>query len=447
MQIELWDIERVQPYDRNPRLNDDAVEAVARSLREFGFRQPLVVDAAGVLIVGHTRWKAAKKLGLAQVPVHVATDLTPEQIRAYRIADNQTASIADWNYELLPLELADLQAANYDLGLLGFDADELAKLLSGDVQDGLCDPDDVPAPPDAAVTQPGDLWILGNHRLLCGDSSKPEDVNRLLGGAKIHLVNTDPPYNVKVEPRSNNAIAAGLSSFAGATHHQSLDVARHPSKAKATQKKLRAKDRPLANDFVSDEAFDEMLLAWFGNMARVLEPGRALYCWGGYANCANYPSALKAHGLYFSQAIIWVKEHPVLTRKDFMGNHEWCFYCWKEGAAHKFFGPNNASDVWSVKKLHSSKMDHLTQKPAELAVRAMQYSSVAGENVLDLFGGSGSTLIGAQQAGRNAFLMELDPLYADVIVDRFQRFSGIPAVLERTGESPIPMKAREENMR
>jgi hypothetical protein len=279
------------------------------------WRQPIVVDREGVIVVGHTRWLAAKKLGYKEVPVHVA-DLTPAQAKAYRIADNQTASIAEWNLDLLPLEIADLKALDFDLNLLGFDHNQLAKLLSPEILHGLGDPDEIPAPPDEATTKPGELIVLGNHRLLCGDSSKPQDVDRLLDGAAIHLVNTDPPYNVKVEPRSNNAIAAGLSSFQGATHHQGLDVARHPGKSKPTQKKLRAKDRPLANDFMSDEAFDKMLDAWFGNIARVLQPGRALYCWGGYANCANYPPVLKRHGLYFSQAIIWVKEHPVLTRKD-----------------------------------------------------------------------------------------------------------------------------------
>jgi DNA modification methylase len=429
MQIDLWPIERVIPYDRNPRLNDQAVDAVAASLKEFGFRQPIVVDREGMIVVGHTRWKAAKKLGLAQVPVHVA-DLTPEQAKAYRLADNQTATIAEWDKELLPLELADLQSMGVDLGLLGFSEDELAKWLQP-VQEGLCDPDDVPAPPDEATTKPGDLILLDDHRLLCGDSSKPEEVDRLLGGELIHLVNTDPPYNVKVEPRSNNAIAAGLSSFTN-THHQGLDLARHPGKAKPTRKKLRAKDRPLANDFVSDEAFDQMLHAWFGNMARVLQPGRSLYIWGGYANVGNYPPVLKACGLYFSQAIIWDKQHPVLTRKDFMGAHEWCFYCWKEGAAHKFFGPNNVPDLWHVKKVNPQSMIHLTEKPVELAVRAMQYSSREGENVLDLFGGSGSTLIAAEQIGRRAFLMELDPLYADVIVERFERFTGKKAERQAT---------------
>jgi DNA modification methylase len=311
-----------------------------------------------------------------------------------------------------------LQDVGEDFGI------DLSELTPGNT-----DPDDIPEPPDEARTKSGDLWLLGNHRLLCGDSGKDEDVDRLLDGARIQLVVTDPPYNVRVEPRSNNAIAAGLSSFQGTQHHQALDLARHPEKAQPTDRKLRAKDRPLANDFVSDAEFTRLLHAWFRNLARVLEPGRAYYIWGGYANVGNYPPVLKEHGLYFSQAIIWVKEHPVLTRKDFMGNHEWCFYGWREGAAHRFFGPNNAVDVWPIKKINPQSMIHLTEKPVELATRAMQYSSRPGENVLDGFSGSGSTLIAAQQTGRNAFLMELDPLYCDVIVERFQRFTGIDAKL------------------
>jgi DNA modification methylase len=233
---------------------------------------------------------------------------------------------------------------------------------------------------------------------------------------------------VRVEPRSNNAIAAGLSSFQGTTHHQGLDVARHPGKAKPTSKKLRAKDRPLANDFVSDEEFDRLLDAWFGNMARVLAPGGGFYIWGGYANLGNYPPFLKKHHLYFSQGIVWDKQHPVLTRKDYMGAFELAFYGWREGAAHRFFGPANATDIWAVKKVNPQSMTHLTEKPVELAVRAIQYSSKQGENVLDLFGGSGSTMIGCQQTGRKAFLMELDPLYCDVIVARYEKFSGQKAM-------------------
>jgi hypothetical protein len=330
MQIEQWPLSQILPHDKNPRKNDGAVDAVAQSIEEFGFRQPIVVDDQNVIIVGHTRYKAAQKLGLEEVPVHVATGLTEAQIKAYRIADNQTASIAEWDLDLLPFELSELSDLDFNLDLLGFGADQLAKIVHSDPREGECDPDDVPAPLDDPVTQPGDLWILGNHRLLCGDSSSVSGLDRLLEGSPIHLCNTDPPYNVKVEPRSNNAIAARLSSFQGATHHQKLDVERHPEKAKPTGKKLRAKDRPLANDFVTDQEFDRLLDAWFGNISRVLAPGRGFYIWGGYANCANYPPFLKKHQLYFSQAIIWIKEHPVLTRKDFMGNHEWCFYGRKE---------------------------------------------------------------------------------------------------------------------
>jgi ParB-like chromosome segregation protein Spo0J len=371
MKIQLWPLSRVKPYEHNPRKNAHAVHAVAASLKEFGFQKPIVVDAKGVIICGHTNFLAAQTLGLAKVPVKVASELTPDQAKAYRIADNKTGELAEWDFALLTVELEDLHACNYELGLLGFDGDELAKLLNSDLAAGLTDPDDVPAPPDEAITQPGDLWILGNHRLLCGDSSKAADVDRLLAGQTVQLVNTDPPYNVKVEPRSNNAIAAGLSSFTN-THHQGLDLARHPGKAKPTGRKLRAKDRPLVNDFVSAKAFEDLLAAWFGNLARVLEPGRGFYVWGGFSNVANYPAPLAAAGLYFSQAIIWVKNQPVLTRKDFMTAHEWCFYGWREGKAHVWLGPTNARDVWEVKKVPSQKMVHLTEKPVELAVRAMQ---------------------------------------------------------------------------
>jgi DNA modification methylase len=364
----------------------------------------------------------------------------------FQAAATRWSSSSSWDYDLLPIELSELQQMNVDLCALGFDQDELARLLDPGIKDGLCDPDEIPEPPDDAVTQPGDLWILGDHRLLCGDAGKAEDLDRLLDGKTIQLVNTDPPYGVKVEPRSNNAIAAGLSSFES-THHQRMDVARHPEKSKATHKKLRAKDRPLVNDFLSDDEFAQLIRHWFCNMARVLEPGRAAYLWGGYANIANYPTALKEAGLYFSQTIIWDKEHPVLTRKDYMGAHEWCFYTWKEGAAHQFFGPNNATDLWRVKKINPTAMEHLTQKPVELALRAIQYSSRPGENVLDPFGGSGSTLIACEQTGRRCYMMELDTIYADLIVDRYQRFTGKPAILTRTGDSPIPMKARETNMR
>jgi len=437
--VELRKIDDIRPYERNPRINDQAVDAVVESLRQFGFRQPIVIDSDGVIIAGHTRWKAAKKLGLARVPVHVATDLTPEQVKAYRIADNKTGELAEWDLDILPIELNELRESGFDLEVLAFDDEELAKLLSSaqGVTEGLTDPDAIPEPPDEPITQRGDIWVLGNHRLMCGDSGSVEDLDRLLDGAVIDLVNMDPPYNVRVEPRSNNAIAAGLSSFKAATkrdaidaadargmHHQGFDLARDKTKSKPTTRKMRAKDRPLENDFVSDEAFDQMLLAWFSNASRVLKPGGSFYIWGGDANLGNYPKPLEKAGLYVSQGIVWDKQHPVLTRKDFMGAFELCFYGWKEGAGHNFYGPNNATDLWHVKKVNPQNMVHLTEKPVELAVRAIQYSSLPGENVLDLFGGSGSTLIAAEQTGRRAFLMELDPLYCDVIVKRWEEFTG-----------------------
>lgn len=429
MRVALRRLDSITPYRRNPRVNDQAVAALAKSIAEFGFNQPIVVDEKGVIIVGHTRLKAAQKLELKKVPVYVAKGLSAAKVKAYRIADNQTGDLAEWDTELLPLELQDLQAGGFDMDALGFAAEDLADLLHPGVKDGLTDPDAVPEPPDAATTQSGDLYVLGDHRLMCGDSPIAEDVDGLLDGATIQLCNTDPPYNVKVEPRSNNAIAAGLSSFTSTQqkHHQKFDVHRHPEKAKATHRTLRPKDRPLENDFVSDEEFDRLLDAWFGNIARVLEPGRAFYCWGGYANLGNYPPVLKKHDLYFSQGIVWDKQHPVLTRKDFMGAFEICFYGWRLGAGHKFLGPNNATDLWAIKKVNPQSMIHLTEKPVELAVRAIKYSSHAGEKVLDLFGGSGSTLIAAQQTGRLAYLMELDPLYCDVIVQRWEEFTGLAA--------------------
>jgi DNA modification methylase len=421
--VELCDIRTIKPYEHNPRLNANAVEAVAASLREFGFRQPIVVDTENVIIAGHTRYKAALQLGLQQVPVHIATDLSPEQVKAYRIADNKTGEIAEWDLNILPIELAELKATDFDMRVLAFSDKELTKLLNINVLQGNTDPDVVPAPPDEAITRKGDIWLLGNHRLMCGDSANREDFAGLLNGNKIQLVNTDPPYNVKVEPRSNNAVAVGKRD--GTTmHHQAFDLAIGPDRPRRTTEKMRAKDRPLANDFISDEAFNKLLDAWFGNIVSVLEPGRTAYIWGGYANMLNYPSFLKKHGLHISQVLIWNKLHPVLTRKDFMGLYEMCFYCWKDGAAHHFFGPNNIPDLWEVKKIPPQNMIHLTEKPVELAMRAIQYSSRLGENVLEIFGGSGSTLIACEQTGRNCFAMELDELYCDVIVKRWEEFTG-----------------------
>ena len=427
----------------NARLHGPVnLEAIKGSLARFGQAEPLVVQAGTRrVIAGNGRLVAMQQLGWPECDV-VEVDLPAIEATALGIALNRTAELAEWNSPALAELLEQLRTEDA-LDGVGFSTGDLDRLLDElAAQSGnLGDADAIPEPPEQAVTRRGDLWVLGHHRLLCGDSGDAADVDRLLGGAPVHLVNTDPVYNVKVEPRSNNAIAAGLSSFQG-THHQKLDVERHPSKAKPTTNRLRPKDRPLTNDSVSAEAFDQLLSAWFGNIARVLIPGRCFYIWGGYANCANYPPVLKAAGLYFSQAIIWVKGHPVLTRKDFMGNHEWCFYGWREGAGHQFFGPNNATDVWEVQKVNPQSMVHLTEKPVELASRALLYSSRRGENVLDLFGGSGSTLMAAETTERRAFLMEIDPLYADVIVTRWQNATGKAATLDGSGQ-PFAEVGRE----
>jgi DNA modification methylase len=418
------------PY--NPRtIQDHDLEALRRSLRYFGTVEPIVVNRrSGRIVGGHQRVKAALAEKMESLPV-VYVDLDEPSERQLNLALNRIHG--DWDLAKLEEVLRDLETMGADLELTGFTQVEIDELLrAGDEPiDGLTDPDALPEPPDDPKTQPGDLIVLGDHRLLCGDSANPDDLARLLDGQRVQLVNTDPPYNVRVEPRSNNAIAMGLSTKGNVPseqrerlHHQGLDLARHPDKAKPTGK-MRAKDRVLENDFVSDDEFRQLLDAWFKNLSEALEPGRSFFVWGGYSNIKNYPAAFDAAGLYFSQSIIWVKEWPVLTRKDFMGNHEWCFYGWKEGAAH-FFNPDvtNATDVWSVKKVSPPSMVHLTEKPTELAERAMHYSSRRGERVLDLFGGSGSTLIAAERLGRKALLMEIDAAYCDVIVTRWQEYTG-----------------------
>jgi DNA modification methylase len=410
-------------------------EAIKKSLAKFGQAEPLVVQASTMQVIGgNGRLAAMREIGWTECDV-VELDIDDAKAVALGVALNRTAELAEWDEPVLAEILKSLDASG-ELDGVGFTHEDIGALLDDlQMQEGIDgDLDAIPEPPEAATTRPGDLWILGEHRLLCGDSASPHDLDRLLAGASIHLVNTDPPYNVRVEPRSNNAIAAGLSSFT-TTHHQKLDVERHPEKAQPTTRKLRAKDRPLANDFVSASDFDGLLAKWFGNLSRVLLPGRGFYVWGGYSNLGNYPPALKSAGLYFSQAIVWNKEHPVLTRKDFMGAFELAYYGWKEGAAHEFFGPNNVLDLWSVKKVNPQSMVHLTEKPVELATRALLYSSRRGEHVLDLFGGSGSTLIACEQSQRRAFLMELDALYCDVILLRYRNLTGKEPRLEASGET------------
>jgi len=445
-------IGRLHEDPQNARTHDARnITAIVASLQEFGQQKPVVALKNGTVIAGNGTLRAALALGWDKLAVAFFDSKDTARAKAYAIADNRTAELAEWDIPVLNQTLQELTASGIDIDrTLQFKDDELKDLLSAFEHDNPVDIEDgeMPLPPVNPITKPGMLWVMGNHRLLCGDSSKKDDMVRLLAGNRIHLVNTDPPYNVKVEPRSGNAIRAGLSSFKGTArahkglkHHQSFDMARG-AVGKSTGQ-MRAKDRPLINDFLPEAEFEKLLRAWFSNLAGALIAGRSFYIWGGYANCGNYPPALKESKLYFAQAIIWVKEHPVMTRKDFMGNHEWCFYGWKEGAAH-WFAPDihNATDVWAVKKVSPQKMVHLTEKPVELAARAMTYSSRAGENILDLFGGSGSTLIAAEQMSRKAFLMELDPAYCDVIVERWERLTGKKAHAE--GGKPAKTGSRVE---
>jgi DNA modification methylase len=414
------------PNPKNWRSHPPAQqEALKGLLAELGYCDAaiarLLPDGRLQLIDGHLRCETTPDM---EVPVLVL-DVTEAEADKLLLTLDPLASLAQADREALTALLATVETDSAAVQALLTDlaAGELTPFGDCAETAGLTDPDAIPQPPDEAVTRPGDLWSLGHHRLLCADSSKAADVDRLLAGAAVHLVYTDPPYGVRVEPRSHNAIAAGLSSFPQAPHGPAPDVIIPSQKAKPTTKKLRAKDRPLANDFLADAEFARLLRQWLGNLARVLLPGRAFYLWGGYSNLGNYPAALRECGLYFSQAIVWDKEHPVLTRKDFMGAFELAYYGWKHGASHCFFGPNNATDLWHVKKVSPLSMVHLTEKPVELATRAMAYSSQPGENVLDLFGGSGSTLIAAQQTGRRAFLLEIDALYCDVIVARWEQFT------------------------
>ena len=240
--------------------------------------------------------------------------------------------------------------------------------------------------PRETVTKLGDLWQIGKHRLLCGNSADYDDFQKLMAGEKVQVVHTDPPYNVCVQPQSKD--------------------------------KGSAKSRKLEGDFISDAKFGQLLYMWFTHIRYALEPGRAFYIWGGYSNFFNYPTNIKSVGLFFHQVIVWVKSISVFTRKDFMGKHEWCFYGWKPGAPHKYCGPNNITDVWEIPNVPRQKMIHLTEKPVEIPAQAIKCSSEPGEKVLDLFGGSGSTLVAAHELDRICYLMELDPWYCDLIVER-----------------------------
>jgi len=414
MEVDLIPVDALVPYARNPRRNDNAVDAVAASIKEFGFRQPIVVDEDMVILVGHTRHKAAKKLGMAQVPVHVATGLTDAQKKAYRIADNRTNEIAEWDNDLLALELEELRMADFDLGTLAFDEGEIDELMASldATPEGQTEDDDVPEPPAVPVSKPGDVWLLGNHRLMCGDSTDAAAVATLMNGEQVRLVVTDPPYGVSYSDKNKylNAIDRG--------------------------NRIQSS---IANDHLCKEETKIMWKSAFSRMSEVMAPGAVVYCFmpqGG--DQMMMMMMMTGAGIEPRHELIWVKNNHVLGRTDYAYKHEPILYAWKAGG-HKFYGDFQTS-IFEYPKPQKSDL-HPTMKPVALVEKLISNSSQAGDSIYEPFSGSGTTIIAAQKTGRRCYAMELAPEYVDVAVRRWQDFTGKTATLESTGEAfPVPPK-------
>ena len=366
-------ISELKEYEKNPRKNDKAVEAVANSIQSFGFKVPIIIEPDGTIVAGHTRVKASKKLGIDEVPCIIASDLSPDQLKAFRIADNKTAELADWDLDLLVEELKGIEM---DMEQFGFD--DLEKLLDRDVLEDEFEEE----LPEVAYSKKGDVFVFGKHRLMCGDSTKSEDVEKLRDGALMDMIFTDPPYNVDYEGQDGMKIQ---------------------------------------NDKQSDEDFYNFLLSAFKNMYDSLKPGGPIYVCHADSEGVNFRNAFKNAGFKLAECLIWVKNSLVLGRQDYHWRHEPILYGWKEGSSHYFINDRSQDTVWEYNKPKVNDL-HPTMKPLELVGRAIKNSSKNGDKVLDLFGGSGSTMIAAEQIGRVAYLMELDEKYTDVIVKRMIRF-------------------------
>ena len=395
--IEHWPLARLLPYARNARTHsDEQVAQIAASIVEFGFTNPILVGSDGVIVAGHGRLAAAQKLGLEMVPVVVLDHLTPTQRRALVIADNRIAENAGWDDELLRVELEALQDEGFDLDLTGFDADALADLLAGDEPDGEGETDDdaVPEVSETPVSRPGDVWLLGGHRLLCGDATVAASYRTLLAGEPVDMVFTDPPYNVNY---TNSA-----------------------------KDKMRGKDRAILNDNLG-EGFYDFLLAALKPMVEHCKGG--IYVAMSSSELDVLQSAFRAAGGKWSTFIIWAKNTFTLGRADYQRQYEPILYGWPEGATRHWCGDRDQGDVWQIKKPQKNDL-HPTMKPVELVERAIRNSSRPGNVVLDPFGGSGTTLIAAEKSGRVARLIELDPKYVDVIVRRWEDFTGKQATRE-----------------
>jgi DNA modification methylase len=406
LQIAWRPLGELIPYARNPRTHSDAqVAQIAASIREFGWTNPVLVDGASGIIAGHGRVLAARKLGLERMPVIELAHMSEAQKRAYVLADNQLALNAGC---LLRLELADLSEVGFDLGLIGFGEGELERLLAGGSRTGFTEDDDAPALPDQAVTRPGDVWVLGEHRLLCGDATVLDDVERVLEGRLADMTFTDPPYNV--------------------------DYANTP------KDKLRGKHRPILNDDLGS-GFEAFLLDACANILSVTK-GACYICMSS-SELHTLQRAFTAAGGKWSTFVIWAKHTFTLGRADYQRQYEPLLYGWPEGHDRYWCGARDQGDVWFVDKPARNDL-HPTMKPVALVERAIRNSSKSRDIVLDPFGGSGSTLIACAKAGRQARLIELDPRYCDVIVRRFQDWTGEVASLDRDGRSYEELAARRK---
>ena len=375
MNIVMMKISDIKEYENNPRKNDQAVEAVASSIRSFGFKVPIIIDSNNVIIAGHTRLKASKKLGYTEVPCLIASDLTSEQVKAFRLADNKVSELAEWDLDKLNEELSFIEM---DMEQFGFE--DLEEELERDVlEDEFDENEELPITPYA---KKGDIFLLGNHRLMCGDSTIADDVAKLTDGKQMDMIFTDPPYNVDYEGSTGMKIQ---------------------------------------NDKQKDEDFYNFLSSAFINMANSVKPGGAIYCCHADTEGLNFRTAFKNAGFKLAECLIWVKNSLVLGRQDYHWRHEPILYGWKEGGAHYFVDDRTQDTIWEYNKPKANNL-HPTMKPLELVGKAIKNSSRKGELILDLFGGSGSSLIASEQIERNAYLMELDERYVDVIVKRYLKF-------------------------
>ena len=394
--VEHWPLERLIPYDRNPRRNDSAVARMCAAIEEFGFRIPVVARSDGTLVDGHLRLKAAQRLGLPTVPVALADGLSDAQIKAFRLLANRSTTWAAWYDDLLKLELEDLQAAGFDLGLTGFDAAELTNLLDAGATTELTDEDATVEPPTTPVTKPGDLILLGPHRLLCCDSTDRAQVGLLLSGVRPHLMVTDPPYGVDYDPAWRNR--AGVS---------------------ATRRTGK-----VANDDRAD---------W--REAWILFPGDVVYVWHAAVYATKVAESLVASGFDLRAQIVWSKSRFALGRGDYHWQHEPCWYGVRKGATGHWQGARDQSTVWSVAAAgnEDTATTHGTQKPVEVMRRPMVNNSARGDLIYEPFAGSGTTLIAAETVDRACLAIELDPAYCDVIVTRWEAFTGRQADRTRSG--------------